>query len=121
MVIVHQFTERFMSDIVWPVVLSVTPSVCFSHTAWEVCIIISPTFFLFLGPHPWHMEVPRLGVESEPQPLTYATATAMPDLRCTAACGSAGSFNSLSEARDGTCILMDTGQVLNPLSHSRNS
>ena len=21
--------------------------------------------FLFLGPHPWHMEVPRLGVESE--------------------------------------------------------
>ena len=22
-------------------------------------------FFVFLGPHPWHMEVPRLGVESE--------------------------------------------------------
>ena len=21
--------------------------------------------FVFLGPHPWHMEVPRLGVESE--------------------------------------------------------
>ena len=22
-------------------------------------------FFVFLGPHPWHMEGPRLGVESE--------------------------------------------------------
>ena len=22
-------------------------------------------FFVFLGPHPWHMEVPGLGVESE--------------------------------------------------------
>ena len=21
--------------------------------------------FVFLGPHPWHMEVPQLGVESE--------------------------------------------------------
>ena len=26
----------------------------------------SPEIFFFsLGPHPWHMEVPRLGVESE--------------------------------------------------------
>ena len=23
--------------------------------------------FVFLGPHPWQMEVPRLGVQSEPQ------------------------------------------------------
>ena len=22
-------------------------------------------FFVFLGPHPWHMEIPRLGIESE--------------------------------------------------------
>ena len=30
---------------------------------------------LFLrGPHQWHMEVPRLGVESELQLLVYATA-----------------------------------------------
>ena len=33
----------------------------------------------FLGPHPRHMEVPRLGVESQLQPLVYATATAMQD------------------------------------------
>ena len=33
--------------------------------------------FLFLFYHPQHMEVPRLGVKSELQLLTYATATAM--------------------------------------------
>jgi len=36
-------------------------------------------FFVFLGSHPRHMEVPRLGVELELQLLTYTTATAMPD------------------------------------------
>ena len=34
-------------------------------------------FFCFLGPYPQHMEVPRLGVESELQLLAYITATAM--------------------------------------------
>ena len=33
----------------------------------------------------------------------------------------ARSFNSLSEARDWTCILMDTSHILNPLSHNGNS
>ena len=33
-------------------------------------------FFSFLGPHPWHTEVPRLGVESELQLLAHGTATA---------------------------------------------
>ena len=37
-------------------------------------------FFVFLGLKPWHMEVPRLGVESEPQLLAYTAATAVPDL-----------------------------------------
>ena len=32
---------------------------------------------LFLRPHLWHMEIPRLGVKLEL--LTYATATATPD------------------------------------------
>ena len=36
-------------------------------------------FFLFLGPLLQHMEVPRLGVESEVQLLAYTTATAMQD------------------------------------------
>ena len=35
--------------------------------------------FCFLGLHLWHMEVPRLGVESERQLLAYSTATAMQD------------------------------------------
>ena len=39
-------------------------------------------FFVFVGPHLRHMEVPRLGVELELQLLAYATATAMPDLSC---------------------------------------
>ena len=36
-------------------------------------------FFFFLGPHLWHIEVPRLGVQLELQLLAYATATAIPD------------------------------------------
>ena len=36
-------------------------------------------YFGSLGPHPRHMEVPRLGTEWELQPLAYATATAMRD------------------------------------------
>ena len=36
--------------------------------------------FCFLGPHPWHKEVPKLGVKSEPQLPAYATAIAMQDL-----------------------------------------
>ena len=36
-----------------------------------VCFLLS-----FLGPHPQHMEVPRLGVESEPQLPAYTAATA---------------------------------------------
>ena len=37
-------------------------------------------FFSFLGLHPWHIEVARLGIKSGLQLLAYATATAMPDL-----------------------------------------
>ena len=41
-----------------------------------------PSFlsFCFLRLHPQHMEVPRLGVESEPQLPACTAATAMPDL-----------------------------------------
>ena len=37
---------------------------------------------LLLGLLSWHMEVPRLGVESELQLPAYITATAMPDPSC---------------------------------------
>ena len=36
-------------------------------------------FLAFLGPHPWHMEVPRPRVESELQLLAYITAIVTPD------------------------------------------
>ena len=35
--------------------------------------------FVFLGPHLWHMEIPRLGVHSELQLPACTTATATPD------------------------------------------
>ena len=41
---------------------------------------MSFVFFIFSGPHLWHMEVPRLGVESELQLLVYTTAPAAQDL-----------------------------------------
>ena len=71
------------------------------------------------------MEVPRLGIASELQLPAYTTATATGNLsrvrdlhhsswRCQI-------LNPLSEARDQTCILMDTSWILNPLSHNGNS
>ena len=38
-------------------------------------------FVSFLGPHPQHMQVPRLGVESELQLLVYTTAIPTPHLQ----------------------------------------
>ena len=62
--------------------------------------------FVFLGSHLWHMEVPRLEVESELLPLAYTTATATPDpgLICNQHHSSQQSqmLNQLSEARDQT-------------------
>ena len=67
--------------------------------------VTCPTFFsLFLGPHPWHMEVPRLRVESELQLLAYMTAMAMP-------------------YPSQVCNLHHSSrpqQILNPLSEARN-
>ena len=69
-------------------------------------------FFVFLGPQLRHMDVPRLGVESELQLLAYVTATAVWDL--SHVCGLHYSswqrqiLNPQSRARDQICILMDT-------------
>ena len=38
------------------------------------------SFSFFWGPHPQHMEVPKLGIKSELQLLAYATAAGRPDL-----------------------------------------
>ena len=72
-------------------------------------------FFFFSGLDLRHMEVPRLGVESELQLLATATATATQDLSHT--CDLHYSswphriLNPLIEARDQTHNLMDPCQV----------
>ena len=71
------------------------------------------------------MEVPRLEAESKLQKLAYTTAKAMPDPSCI--CNLYHSswqpriLKPLSEAKDQTCILMDTSWDLNLLSHKGNS
>ena len=70
------------------------------------------------------MEVPRLGVKLELLLPACATATATPDLShiCNLHHSSQQRriLNPLSEARDRTCILMDTSQIC-LLSHDGNS
>ena len=69
----------------------------------------------FLGSHLWHMEVPRLGADSELQLPAYTTATATPDPSrdCNLHYSSRQSqiLNLLREARDWTRILMGTSQI----------
>ena len=73
------------------------------------------SFCYFFGPLPRHMEVPSLGVESEPYPPTYtrATATQDPSRVCDLHHSSRQRwiFNPLSKARDWTLNLMVHGQI----------
>ena len=68
-----------------------------------------------LGLHPCHMEVPRPGVWLEPQLPAYTTAIATPEPSCV--CNLHHSswqhwiLNPLNEARNGTWVLMDPGQI----------
>jgi len=82
-------------------------------------------FFCFLGWHLWHMEVPRLGAESELQLPAYVTPIAMQDPSCIFDLHHSSQqhhiLNSLSKAKEKTCILMDTSWALKPLSHNRSS
>ena len=70
---------------------------------------------LFLGPHPRHMEVPRLEVESELQLPAYATATAAREPSCICELHHSSwqrwILNPLSETRDQTRNLMVPSQI----------
>ena len=72
-----------------------------------------------------HMEVPGLRVKTELQLWVTATATATPDPCCVCnlhhSSGNTRSCNPLSQARDQTCIPVNTSWILNLLSHNRNS
>ena len=85
--------------------------VCHKHYPVELAFCV----LFVLGPLLWHMEVLRLGSESELQLLAYATATAMPDPShfCDLHHSSQqhGILNLLSEARDRTRIIMGTSQI----------
>ena len=78
-------------------------------------IFFSFFFFFFLGPHPRHMEVPRLGVELEVQLPAIATVTAtwepshVNDLHHSSL--QHWIPDPLSEARDQTFNLMSTSQI----------
>ena len=89
---------------------------------WRIILFY---FICFLGPHPWPMDIPRLGVEWELHLPAYTTATATPDPSyvCDLHCSSQQRWilNPLSEAKDWTQILLDPSQVRLPLSHEGNS
>ena len=87
-----------------------------SQGKWYLVLLMLYFFyFLFLGLRQWHMEVPRLGVDSEPQLLACTTATAMQDP--SHICSSHHSswqcqvLSPLSEARDWTRNLMVPNQI----------
>ena len=88
----------------------------FSHQNIDsVCFCFFFSFLFFLGPHPWHMEVPRLGVKSELQLLAYTMATATQDpsriYNLHHSSWQCWISSLLSGARDRTGILMDTSQI----------
>ena len=72
-------------------------------------------FFGSLGPNLKHMEVPRLGVESELQLQAYTPAIATWDLSHIGDLHHSSLqrwiLNLLHKARDRTCVLMDTSQI----------
>ena len=86
-------------------------------------LITHPFFFLifffvflpFLGLLPWHMEVPRLGVQSELQPPAYATGTATRDPSCICNLHHSSRqcwiLNPLSKARDRTHNLVVPSRI----------
>ena len=80
----------------------------------DVCMYVFLSF-IFLGPHPWHREVPRLGVESVLRLPAYTTTTATQDLSrfCSLHRSSWQHriLNPLREARDQTGNLMVISHV----------
>jgi len=105
------YSERSSVSYPWLVPLSF-----FFFCSFLFCFVfVFVFFFAFLEPHPRHVEVPRLGVQSELQPPAYTTATAVWDPSCI--CNLHNSswqhqiLNPLSEARDQTRILRNPSRV----------
>ena len=92
---------------------------CCFLVGWFAFLFLSFFFFCFcffvLGPYLQYVEIPRLGVQSDLQLPAYTTATATRDLSCIChlhhSSWQCWNLNPLSEARDQTCILMDTSWI----------
>ena len=111
------FALKFLSDIMSTICLLFDGNLSLSFCFQPMCVsyrqyivglgfLFGPTlmsFFFPFGPPPWHMQVPRLVVESEVQLQAYATATAMPEASCVC---------------DQRCSLRQH-QILNPLNRAR--
>ena len=84
-------------------------------SVWRRFFIYLFIYFGFLGLHPWHMEVPRLGVKSELQLPAYTTDTATWHLShvCNLHHNSWQCWipDPLSEVSDQTRILKDASQI----------
>ena len=70
--------------------------------------LFSFSFFLILGAHTQHMEVPRLGEELELQPSAYTTTVSDPTCFCNPHCSlwQQWVLNPLIWAKNQTSILM---------------
>ena len=98
------------------------------HLVLPLIRVISSSFiylFLISGLHLWHMEVPRLGVESEPQLQASATATATSD-SCHIcdlhhSCGNTKSLTHWARLAIQPVSSQILCWVLNLLSHNGNS
>ena len=100
-----------------------SPSVCFYFFLGGRYFYLF-IYFVFLGLHLRHMEVPRLGVESELQLPAYTTSTTTSDPSHVRDLQHSSQqcwiLNTLSKARDQTRNLMDTSWVLLPLRNNGN-
>ena len=105
----------------------------FMDVSWEIFATLVDTllleslslfFFFFLGPHTWHMGVPRLGIEWELAAAGPCHSHRMPDprprLQPTLQVMATPVLNPLSEARGRTRIPRILARLI-PLSHDRNS
>jgi len=86
-----------------------------NHTVCSPFQMAFGCVYVFWEPHLQHMEVPKLGVESELQLLAYTTTTATPDPSCAWDLHHSSwkywILNPLSKAMDRTYVLMDTSHI----------
>ena len=89
---------------------------CLYCKVWNDCPYMSfslslSLFFCILGPHAWHMEVPRLGVKLGLRLLVYTATIARHICNLQHSSQQHWILNPLSKARDQTYILMVPSQV----------